>query len=501
MSGILTVRSPFDGHVICEFRLAGEKEIEQAVSKAYSLFLDPGRWLAKYQRIELLEKLAILMENQVEELARIAAEEGGKPYRDSKVEVLRAINGVRIAIAELYSMHGEEIPMGMTAASVNRLAFTTREPIGVVLAISAFNHPLNLIIHQVIPAIATGCPVIVKPASSTPASCFNLVRLLYDAGLPEDYCTSLVCSRDLAEKLAADPRIGFLTFIGSHEVGWRLRSILAPGTRVALEHGGVAPVIVDKSADMDLLVPAVAKGGFYHAGQVCVSVQKVFVHQDLARPFAEKLAAEASKLKVGDPLDPQTDVGPMIAESEVIRVNEWVEEAVAAGAELLSGGGLNSKSQAPDSKQIQNSKSKTKILQSPNHQTTQSPNPPIPQSFCCPTVLYAPPEQVRVSREEVFGPVICVYPYSDFRDAISKANSLRYAFQASVFTKDIDMALETAQKLNASAVMINDHTAFRVDWMPFGGRDASGIGTGGIPYSMHEMTREKMIVMKSGGLF
>ena len=484
MSGILTVRSPFDGHVICEFRLAGEKEIEQAVSKAYSLFRNPGRWLAKYQRIELLEKLAILMENQVEELARIAAEEGGKPYRDSKVEVLRAINGVRIAIAELYSMHGEEIPMGMTAASVNRLAFTTREPIGVVLAISAFNHPLNLIIHQVIPAIATGCPVIVKPASSTPASCFNLVRLLYDAGLPEDYCTSLVCSRDLAEKLAADPRIGFLTFIGSHEVGWRLRSILAPGTRVALEHGGVAPVIVDKSADMDLLVPAIAKGGFYHAGQVCVSVQKVFAHQDLARPFAEKLAAEASKLKVGDPLDPQTDVGPMIAESEVVRVNEWVEEAVRSGAELVTGGSINSKFQIPNSKQIQNLKLKTK-----NFLSSYSP-----------TVLFSPPPDARVSTQEVFGPVICVYPFKEFRDAISKANSLRYAFQASVFTKDIDMALETAQKLNASAVMINDHTAFRVDWMPFGGRDASGIGTGGIPYSMHEMTRVKMIVMKSTGL-
>jgi acyl-CoA reductase-like NAD-dependent aldehyde dehydrogenase len=483
MSGILTVKSPFDHHIIREFPLAGEKEIEQAVSKAHGLFRDQSRWLSKYQRIEILEKLAGLMENQLEELTHIAAEEGGKPYRDSKVEILRAINGVKIAIAELYSMRGEEIPMGMTAASANRLAFTTREPIGAVLAISAFNHPLNLIIHQVVPAIAVGCPVIVKPASSTPVSCFNLVRLLYEAGLPEDYCSALVCNRDLAEKLAADPRIGFLTFIGSHEVGWRLRSILAPGTRVALEHGGVAPVIVDKSADFDTLVPAISKGGFYHAGQVCVSVQKVFVHFDIARPFAEKLAESADSLKVGDPLDPQTDVGPMIAESEVKRVNEWVQEAVAGGAELMAGSSENSIRQRR-TKQIPNSK-----FQIPNF--LQS---------CRPTVLFSPSPTARVSNQEVFGPVICVYPYSDFRDAISQANSLRYAFQASVFTKDIDMALETAQKLNASAVMINDHTAFRVDWMPFGGRDASGIGTGGIPYSMHEMTREKLIVMKSGGL-
>jgi acyl-CoA reductase-like NAD-dependent aldehyde dehydrogenase len=479
MSGILTVTSPFDRHFIRELPLAGEKEIEKALDRAYKLFKDPSRHLYKFQRIEILEKLALLMSAQVEELTRMAAEEGGKPFKDSKVEVLRAINGVKIAIAEIYSMRGEEIPMGMTAASVNRLAFTTREPIGVVLAISAFNHPLNLIIHQVIPAIAAGCPVIVKPASSTPVSCFNLVKLLYEAGLPEDYCTALVCRRDLAEKLAADPRIAYVTFIGSHEVGWHLRSILAPGTRIALEHGGVAPVIIDRSADLDSLVPSIAKGGFYHAGQVCVSVQKVFVHDSKARSFAEKLAAEADRLIIGDPLDPNTDIGPMIAESEVNRVHEWVQEALSAGAKLLTGGSLNSKFQIPNSKQIQNSKLKIQNFLSSYR----------------PTVLFSPPDSVKVSTQEVFGPVICVYPYSETRDAISGANSLRYAFQAAVFTRDIDMALETAQKLNASAVMINDHTAFRVDWMPFGGRDESGIGTGGIPYTMREMTREKLIVL------
>ena len=366
MHGTLTVKSPFDQHFIREFPLAGEREIEKALDRAFSLFRDPARHLPKFQRIEILEKLAGLMSAQVEELTRIAAEEGGKPYRDSKVEVLRAINGVKLAAAELYNLRGEEIPMGMTAASVNRLAFTTREPIGVVLAISAFNHPLNLIVHQVIPAVATGCPVIVKPASSTPVSCFNLVKLLYESGLPEDWCTALVCKRELAEKLASDPRIGYVTFIGSHEVGWRLRSILAPGTRVALEHGGVAPVIVDESADIDTIVPPIAKGGFYHAGQVCVSVQKVFVHESKARNFAEKLAAEADKMIVGDPLDPLTDIGPLITESDAIRVQEWVEEAVSAGADNLN------------SRQIQNSKFK---IQNPNRPIVKSPNLPIVQSF------------------------------------------------------------------------------------------------------------------------
>ena len=504
MSGILTVRSPFDLHFIREFPLAGEKEIEQAISKANELFHDQSRWLPKHQRIEILEKLAGLMEKQVEELTHIAAEEGGKPYKDSKVEVLRAISGVKIAAAELYNLRGEEIPMGMTAASVNRLAFTTREPIGVVFAISAFNHPLNLIIHQVIPAIATGCPVIVKPASSTPVSCYNLVRLLYEAGLPEDHCTAIVCSRVLAEKLAADPRIAYVTFIGSHAVGWHLRSILAAGTRISLEHGGVAPVIVDKTADIDEIVPGIARGGFYHAGQVCVSVQRVFVHEEIARSFAEKLAEIASGLIVGDPLDPKTDVGPLIAESEVVRVGKWIEEAVNNGAE-----NLNSKLQIPNPKQIQNHKLKTQnlirqtakssnrpIAKSTNRPIDQSSNRPIAQSLIHPIILYAPPDSAKVSTHEVFGPVICVYPYSDPGEAISRANSLRYAFQAAVYTRDINMALQTVQKLNASAVMINDHTAFRVDWMPFGGRDESGIGIGGIPYTMREMTREKLIIFK-----
>jgi acyl-CoA reductase-like NAD-dependent aldehyde dehydrogenase len=323
--------------------------------------------------------------------------------------------------------------------------------------------------------------VIVKPASSTPVSCFNLIRLLREAGLPEDHCIPLVCNRQLAEKMAADPRVAFLTFIGSHKVGWHLRSALSPGTRVALEHGGVAPVIIDETADIEEIVPGIAKGGFYHAGQVCVSVQRVFVHESIARPFAQKLAKIADSMKVGDPLDPDTDIGPMINPQEVERVREWVESAVNDGAELLTEGQENSEFRIQNSEPTQNSKFKI-------------------QNFFRPTVLYNPPPTALVSTREVFGPVICVYPYNEMADAIAQANSLRFAFQAAVFTKDIDAALSAAQKLNGSTVMINDHTAFRVDWMPFGGRDESGIGTGGIPYTMREMTRDKLIVMRSKDL-
>ncbi len=468
MTEFLQVRSPYNHHLIAELPLAGEPEVERALASAHAVFRDQGRWLPRYRRIEILEHFARLMESRAEEIVLKAAEEGGKPYQDTVVEVKRAINGVKIAIAELFSMRGEEIPMGMTAASTHRLAFTTREPIGVVLAISAFNHPVNLIIHQVVPAIAAGCPVIVKPASSTPRSCFNLVSLLREAGLPEDHCIPLVCNRSLAEKMAADPRIGYLTFIGSHEVGWKLRSILAPGTRVALEHGGVAPVIVDQTASLDEIAPEIAKGGFYHAGQVCVSVQKVFAHESIAMDLAKKLAEIAQKQVLGDPLDPATDIGPLISPGEVQRVGEWVKEAIEGGAKILTG-------ENPKFK-IQNSKSL--------------------QSYS-PTVLFNPPATARVSTHEIFGPVICVYPFREIQEAIAAANSLRFAFQAAVFTKDIDVALSAARQLNASAVMINDHTAFRVDWMPFGGRDESGIGMGGIPYSMREMTREKLMVIKS----
>jgi acyl-CoA reductase-like NAD-dependent aldehyde dehydrogenase len=461
MSELLNVTSPYDNHFIKELPLISATRAEQLLSRTGRLFKDRAKWLPKYRRIKILENLARLMEDRVEELTRTAAEEGGKPYQDSKVEVLRAINGVRIAIAGMYNLKGEEIPMGLTAPSGNRLSFTTIEPIGVVLAISAFNHPVNLIIHQVIPAIATGCPVIVKPASATPLSCLRIVELLYQAGLPEEYCTPVICDRRIAENMVMHPAIGYMTFIGSAEVGWKLRSLLAPGTRVALEHGGVAPVIIGKDADIGSLMPDILKAGFYHAGQVCVSTQRIFVHDSLARTFAKSLAGMANQLVIGDPLSPETQVGPLILPTEVNRIDEWVGEARQNGGEILSGGSR------------------------------------ISESLYAPTVIWDPPDNVKVSACEVFGPVICIYPYKKKEDAISRANSLRYAFQAAVYSNDINFALEVSQKLNASAVMINDHTAFRVDWMPFGGRDESGIGTGGIPYTMKEMTRQKLLVFKS----
>ncbi|MBC8258208.1 MAG: aldehyde dehydrogenase family protein [SAR324 cluster bacterium] len=458
---MLKILSPFDQSLIQEIPFVGKAEVELALSAAYALFLDQSKWIPPHERIAILERTAAIMSSKIEELTKTAAHEGGKPYLDSKVEVLRAISGVKIAAEHISQLKGEEIPMSLTKASENRLAFTTREPIGVVVSVSAFNHPLNLIVHQVITAIAAGCPVIVKPALTTPLSCFALIEILEEAGLPAGWCQAIICENEAAELLVTDKRVNYFSFIGSAKVGWFLKSKLAPGTRCALEHGGAAPVIVEEDADLNDLLPDLLKGGFYHAGQVCVSVQRVFVHENIYPKVAERLAEMAADLVVGDPLDEKTEVGPLILPREVDRVEAWVNQAVAAGAEVLTGGKR------------------------------------ISETCFKPTVLLNPPANVNVSTQEIFGPVVCVYSYTNREQAIEIANSLDVHFQAAVFTKNIDVALDTVKKLNATAVMVNDHTAFRVDWMPFGGRDSSGIGMGGIQYSMHEMSREKLMVIKS----
>lgn len=464
MAEALKVFSPFDKHLITELPASNTADVEDSLSLAYSVSKDRSKWLPANERIAILEKTVGLLQGKKELLARQAAEEGGKPLIDSRVEIDRGIQGIKAAIAALYNLKGEEIPMGLTSASKNRLAFTFREPIGVVVAVSAFNHPFNLIVHQVIPAIAVGCPVIVKPALLTPISCLNLVNTLYEAGLPGEWCRVRLTDNELSERLVTDSRVAFFSFIGSARVGWGLRAKLAPGTRCSLEHGGAAPVIIEPDADFDDAVPLLAKGGIYHAGQVCVSVQRVFVHDSVVARVADALAESVAAMKVGDPLNDKTEVGPLILEREVNRVEEWVKEAVDGGAEILCGGQR------------------------------------LSETCYSPTVLLNPSKGAKVSTQEIFGPVICVYSYANRLEAVERANSLPYAFQSAVFTRNIDVALDMAKRLDASAVMINDHTAFRVDWMPFGGRRYSGIGTGGIANTMQEMTQEKLMVIKSSVL-
>ncbi len=464
-AGELVVRSPYDGRVLDRVASCDEQHVDEALHIAYSLYRDRSRWLSKPERIGILQRTADIMQLQVEELTLLAASEGGKPYADSKVEVIRAIDGVRLCAEGIRSHTGSVIALGTTPATTGRSAFTQKEPIGVVVAVSAFNHPLNLIVHQVGPAVASGCPVIVKPAADTPLSCIRFVEILRQAGLPEAWCqVALTEDRATAEALVTDARVGFFSFIGSARVGWMLRSRLAPGARCALEHGGVAPLFLVPPYRPDAALAATAKGGFYHAGQVCVSVQRVFAPRADARSFATALADIAGKLVVGAPEDPATEVGPLIRAGEVERVDTWVDEAVAAGAEILSGG---------------------KILDN---------------NCYAPTVLLNPPADAKVSTLEVFGPVVCVYGYDDLDAAIAQANSLPVAFQAAVFTDDVDTANKLYRQLDASAVMVNDHTAFRDDVMPFAGLRESGLGVGGIPYTLEDMQIDKMLVTRSAEL-
>lgn len=461
-SKTITVNSPFDGKPLSTVETMDGRGADKALQNATEVFNDRKQWLPAEQRISILEKTAELMQERFDELAEIAASEGGKPLSDTHAEVKRAIDGVKNCVECIRAEHGTEIPMQLNPASANRTAFTRREPIGVVVSFSAFNHPLNLIVHQVAPAVATGCPVIIKPAEDTPLSAFKFVELLREAGLPDVWCQPLLTTdHDVSGQLVSDPRTDFFSFIGSSRVGWMLRSQLAPGTRCALEHGGAAPVIVAEDADLDDVLPLLAKGGFYHAGQVCVSVQRVFAHRSIARIVAETLAEIGSSYIVGDPLDTKTEIGPLIRPAETERIGNWVNEAVADGAEVIGGG-----------KQISD-------------------------VFYEATVLFDAPMDAKVSSQEIFGPVICVYPYDDLDDAIAKANAVPYSFQAAVCTINIDTALYASSRLNASAVMVNDHTAFRVDWMPFAGLKESGYGVGGIPHTYRDMQIEKMTVIRS----
>lgn len=460
----ITVINPFDESLIETLFFESEASVLVKLEQAYQLFQDSSKRLPKYERIQILETLAEKIKADAERFAWEAAREGGKPIVDSRVEIARAIEGIKIAIRELTQLKGEEVVMGITPSSTQRMAFTIRQPRGVVLAISAFNHPFNLIIHQVIPAIAVGCPVLVKPALSTPLSCRSIINLIHDVGLPKAWCQMIFCSNEVTGKLVSDPRVSFLTFIGSEKVGWSLRSRLAPGTTCALEHGGLAPVIFDETADIDQHLPLLVKGGYYHAGQVCVSVQRVYIEKSIFSTFCEKFTEAVRQLTTGDQLKDDTEVGPIISPQEVVRIDRWVQEAIDGGATCTTGG------------------------------------EPISKTCYSPTVLVNPSPETNVSQNEIFGPVVCLYSFDRLEEAIKRANEVEVSFQSAIFTQNIDCAFKSLQDLNALAVMVNDHTAFRVDWMPFGGAKKSGLGVGGIGYTMKDMTLEKLLVFRSPSL-
>jgi acyl-CoA reductase-like NAD-dependent aldehyde dehydrogenase len=458
----IEVEAPWDRSVIATIDRTDWKGADHALATAESLYRDRSKWLNKGERIAILERVSEKITEQREFFALEAAREGGKPYVDSLVELDRAANTIKLCAVHLQTQAGTGIPMGLNAASDHKWAFTRHEPIGVVLAFSAFNHPFNLIAHQVGPAVAAGCPVIVKPAEATPLSCYRLVALFHEAGLPEEWCQAIMTTDyEVSGRMVSDPRVGFFTFIGSDRVGWTLRSKLAPGTRAGMEHGGASPVLVGPGADLPDMLPRLARGAFYHSGQVCVSVQRVFAPTAQVDEVANGLAEQARSMVVGDPTDPATHLGPLIRPAEVDRVEAWVREAIEGGATVVAGGSR------------------------------------ISETCFEPTVLINPPADADVSTKEIFGPVVCVYGYDDVDEAIDRANSLPYPFQAAVVTSDLNFALKAVDRIDAAAVMVNEHTAFRVDWMPFAGHKRSGLGAGGVAYSMEDMQTRKLVVIRS----
>jgi acyl-CoA reductase-like NAD-dependent aldehyde dehydrogenase len=451
----LKIHHPYDRSVVRTYPLKTEREGAAMLERMKKL-----KPLPRYERLSILERASEIMKEDAERWVHVIVSEGGKPIQDARVEVRRAIEGVKFAAAYLRFQSGKETPMDLTPNTSGRTMFSFHEPAGPVLAVSAFNHPLNLAVHQAVPAVAVGAPVLLKPAPTTPTAAVMLKETFDQAGLPPGYMETLVCDNATTAALARSRDIARFSFIGSSAVGWALRSTLAPGVEGVFEHGGAAPVIVEPDADPDLAARLLLHGGYYHAGQVCVSVQRVFVHEYLYDDFAEKFSRAVRILRAGNPFDDATVVGPMITPESVARVKKKVQTALDAGAELLAGG----------------------------YEHTPT--------VYAPTLLGKVPENCPLMNEEIFGPVVALASYADVDTAVARANRPPFAFQAAVFSQNIDKAFSIARKLKATAVMLNDATSFRADWAPFGGYEDSGLGFGGIPQTMDFYSRLKTFVIR-----
>ena len=394
-----------------------------------------------------------------EDLARTIALEGGKPIKDARIEVARAANTFAIASREAVRLEGEQLPMDLAPGNEHRVGIVMREPIGVVAAVTPFNFPLNLVAHKLAPAFAAGNTVILKPASSTPIASFKLAEVLAAAGLPEGALQIVPCRGAQGNALVRDARVALVSFTGSPEVGWKMRQQIHPGTRIALELGGNAGLVVHDDADLELAAKAACRGGYAHAGQTCISVQRVYVQKNVYDKFLTIYKDMVAALKVGDPLDDSTDVGPMIDAGAVEKTEQMVDEAIKAGAKMLVGKKAHNK------------------------------------NCVDPVILTDTDNSMSVVCQEVFGPVTAVMKYDTIDEAIKAVNDTRFGLQAGVFTKNLEVAFKAARGIDVGGVMVNDAPTFRSDHMPYGGRKESGAGLEGVKYALHEMTQPKFICL------
>jgi acyl-CoA reductase-like NAD-dependent aldehyde dehydrogenase len=452
----LDVLSPYDGSPVGRVAKGGAAEAQRAIDSAARAMQDP---LAAHERAAILDRTAHLVDERSEEIARTISSEAGKPMKAARVEVARATSTFTMAAVEARKLAGDVVPMDASPAGAGKLALTLRVPVGVVGAISPFNFPFNLVAHKVAPALAAGCAVVLKPASQTPLSALLLAELETEAGLPAGWL-NVVCgsASEIGDVLVGDERVALITFTGSSGVGWMLRE-RAPRKRVNLELGNATPVIVAADADLDDVATRLVANAFSFAGQSCISVQRIYVERDAYDAFLERFLPRVEALVVGDPADDATDVGPLIAPTERARVLEWIEEATARGARVLTGGTLDGE-----------------LLR--------------------PTVVADAPPDTKVACEEVFGPLCTVSPYDSLDEAIALANGTRYGLQAGVFTRDVKAALRAARQLEFGGVTINEAPTFRADQMPYGGVKDSGNTREGPAYAVREMTEERLVVLQ-----
>jgi len=450
------VRAPYNQEVIATVVYGTRKHAEAAIAAAVRAF-ETTRRLPAYERQRVLRGIAQGLTERREEFSQVLAREAGKPIRTARAEVERAVLTFQVAAEESTRIYGEVLPMDVQPAATGRWAIVRRFPLGAISAITPFNFPINLVAHKIAPAIACGCTVVLKPAPQTPLSALMLGELIQQVGWPDGAINVVPLSNEDAAPLVTDERIKLLTFTGSGAAGWELRK-RAGKKRVALELGGNAGVIIHSDADLDFAAERCVAGGFSYAGQTCISVQRIFVERSVVDKFLDILVPRVARLKVGDPLEDKTDIGPMIRESDAKRAVEWVEEAVAGGARLLCGGKRDG-------------------------------------SLMQPTVLTGTKPTMRVNCLEIFGPVVTVEAYDDFQEAVRRVNDSAFGLQAGVFTRDTRLLFHAYDELQVGGVIAGDVPTFRMDHMPYGGVKESGIGREGLRYAIEEMTERKLLVM------
>lgn len=455
----IEVRSPYDGHLLGAIFCATQEDAKEAIAVAHRVFEKTMKKMPAYRRSDILRKTADLLEARSEQFIELLALETGKPVREGKVEVYRAVQVLRFASEGAKQIHGEEIQLDGAYGGENQIGFTRRYPIGVVVAITPFNFPLNLVLHKLAPAFAAGNTVVLKPAEKTPLSPVLLYKLFEEAGLPKGALNVVMgTGPDLGDILVKDPWVQRVTFTGSGLVGWKLKE-MAGNKKVTLELGSNSPNLVFEDADLEAASTSLVKGAVVTSGQACISVQRIYVQRAIYSELLEKLVSKTKALKVGDPLDQATDVGPMITEEAAKRAESWIHEAVQQGATVLAGGTRNG-------------------------------------ALLEPTILVDVKHEMRVVCEEVFAPVFCVIPFDTEEEAVGMANNSDLGLHAGVFTKDISRAFRLADALETGGVWINEASIRRYDHIPYGGVKMSGIGREGVRYAIEEMTEEKFIGIK-----